>query len=457
MDPVVSAVAGAEDRPSSVALGSRAAGVRRVGPAAFVFLGMAALLAAGLVLAVDAASGPSLLVPGGHRAYPGWLAGPFGGLGLGHRLDAQGIRGLLLVMLAGWLIALVGARALPRRSVIAAVLAAHLVFLLAPPLLSADVFGYIGFARIGAVHHLDPYVYGTGWAPSDPVHPFLRWHNAHSAYGPLFTVLSYILVPLGVAGAMWTFKAIAFAASLATIAVVWRVQERRGRDPRAAAILVGLNPLLLAYEVAGGHNDALATLLAVSGIALAVAGDERRGMASFVLAGAIKLSGGLAAPFALVASGSRRQALFGAVAAAAIVVVVAVVAFGGGAAGSLSSVVTAGSGAATFSVPEVVAGALGLPAIGATVRLVLLAGVLGCLAIFLQRARRGADWIAGAGWTTLALLCASTWLLPWYATWLTPLAALSSSRRLHLATGAFVTYVLFTHTGLIPGGPTPPR
>ncbi|MCW3038424.1 MAG: hypothetical protein JWM31_329 [Solirubrobacterales bacterium] len=430
-------------------------GVRR--PLTWVLpsLALAGLLAFAAVLAVDAASGPSLLVPGGHRAYPRWLAGPFGALGVGRRLDAHGIDLLLLGMLAGWLVALAGARALPRRTVVVAVLAAHLVFLLAPPLLSADVFGYIGFARIGAVHHLDPYVYGTGWAPSDPVHPFLRWHNAHSAYGPLFTVLSYALVPLGVAGALWAFKAIACAASLATVALVWRLQERRGRDPRAAAILVGLNPLLLAYEVAGGHNDALATLLAVAGIASVLSGREGRGMAGLVLAGAIKLTGALAAPFALVASGNRRQALLGAVAAAGSVVAIAVLAFGRGAPGSFSSVLTAGSGAATFSVPEVVAGALGLPAAGSAVRLALLGGVLVCLAVFLRRARSGADWIAGAGWTTLALLCASTWLLPWYATWLTPLAALSSSRRLRLATVAFVAFVLCTRTGIIPGGPTP--
>ena len=61
------------------------------------------------------------------------------------------------------------------------------------------------------------------------------------------------------------------------------------------------------------------------------------------------------------------------------------------------------------------------------------------LALLLRAAwRRRADvagWVAPAGWATLALLVASAWLVPWYAIWLMPLAALGSgsapARREH--------------------------
>jgi hypothetical protein len=66
------------------------------------------------------------------------------------------------------------------------------------------------------------------------------------------------------------------------------------------------------------------------------------------------------------------------------------------------------------------------------------------IAVALWRAWRGADWITCAGWATLALLLGTAWLLPWYATWLTPLAALSPSRRLRAATLLFVAYVCAT-------------
>ena len=49
----------------------------------------------------------------------------------------------------------------------------------------------------------------------------------------------------------------------------------------------------------------------------------------------------------------------------------------------------------------------------------------------LRRVWRGQmDWIAAAGWATLAMLLASSSLLPWYVAWLLPLAALGRDRRL---------------------------
>jgi hypothetical protein len=66
------------------------------------------------------------------------------------------------------------------------------------------------------------------------------------------------------------------------------------------------------------------------------------------------------------------------------------------------------------------------------------------MAVALWRAWRGADWITCAGWATLALLLGTAWLLPWYVTWLTPLAALGTSRRLRIATVLFIAYVCAT-------------
>jgi hypothetical protein len=189
--------------------------------------GGAVLLTASLVLVLDAASAPSFLVPGGVRSFPHWLAGPF--TGLGERTTWAGFGSLLVVLFAAWLAVLAGVRSLSPRIVVGAIVAMHVVFLLAPPLLSADIFGYIGLGRLPAVHHLDPYVFGTAAAPTDPIRTYLRWHDAKSAYGPLFTVLSELLVPLGIAGAVWAFKGIAFAASLATVALVWRLAARPGR------------------------------------------------------------------------------------------------------------------------------------------------------------------------------------------------------------------------------------
>jgi hypothetical protein len=93
------------------------------------------------------------------------------------------------------------------------------------------------------------------------------------------------------------------------------------------------------------------------------------------------------------------------------------------------------------SVPKTVSQTFGLGSNPAGVRL-FAAGAFGvALVALLARAYRGADWVTTAGWATLALLLATTWLLPWYVVWLLPLAALSKSLPLRLATlglGAFV-------------------
>ena len=410
--------------------------------------GLLVLLTASVVLAIDAAAAPSFLVPGGRHAFPGWLSGPLSGLG--ERTTWNTLGTLLIAMIAGWALVLAGARALPARALIGAIVAAHVVFLLAPPLLSADVFGYVGFARLGVLHHLNPYAFGTGSAAGDAVHPFLRWHDAMSPYGPLFTLLSYALVPLGVAGALWAFKTIAFAASLATIALVWRLSERLGKDPRSAVVLVGLNPVLLAFEVGGGHNDALVMLGTVAGIGLVLSNRAASGTAATVLAAAAKPSAALVAPFAIIGSSDRRRALAGGAAALAAAGIAAWAGFGTHALGFLHTAPPFSAGVAAHSVPAALARAVGGGSVTLGWRMLGAAIAVAVLCWALWRAAHGADWITCAGWATLAVLVTTTWLLPWYATWLTPLAALGDSRRLKIATVLFVIYAAATRITFIP-------
>jgi hypothetical protein len=405
--------------------------------------GGAILLTASVVLVLDAAAAPSFLVPGGVRDFPHWLAGPF--TGLGERTTWTGFGWLLVTLFGAWLAVLAGVRSLSPRVVVGAIVAAHVLFLLAPPLLSADIFGYVGFARLSEIHHLDPYVFGTASAPTDPIRTYLRWHNEKSAYGPLFTVLADMLVPLGIAGGVWAFKSITFAASLATVAMVWRLAERRGHDPRLAAALVGLNPVVLAFEVGGGHNDALVVAVTVAGIALVETRRAAAGGGAFVLGAAMKVTPALLLPFALIAHPRERRGMAaGALVAGCAAGAIAVAAFGGHAAGVLTNLPGAHGGVAAHSVPNELSVRLtgaGLSHAGRTAATVLSALAI---AFSLWRAWRGADWITCAGWATLALLLGTAWLLPWYVTWLTPLAALGTSRRLRIATVLFLAYVCAT-------------
>src|ERR671934_88789 len=78
------------------------------------------------------------------------------------------------------------------------------------PLFSTDIFNYVAYARMGALCHVNPYLHGAAVIAGDPSVPFTgpTWLHTPTAYGPLFTLISYALVPLGVAGTMWALKAL---------------------------------------------------------------------------------------------------------------------------------------------------------------------------------------------------------------------------------------------------------
>ena len=79
-------------------------------------------------------------------------------------------------------------------------------FALIPPLLSHDVYSYVDYARLGALHGIDPYVHGPAAAPADPAFAARHLAPPPSAYGPLFTLASYPLAWLAPSSAVWVLK-----------------------------------------------------------------------------------------------------------------------------------------------------------------------------------------------------------------------------------------------------------
>jgi hypothetical protein len=405
--------------------------------------GMVVMLAAGCSLVAQAAGGRSLIVPAGRDTFPGWLAGPLAGVATPATFDEAGA--LLCVLVAGYLAALWGAAAVSPRIAIGAIVALHVVFLVGPPLYSADVFGYLGYGRVGVEHGLSPYVDGIAALRADPIDPYVRWHDGVSPYGPLFTLLSYAFVPLGIAGGFWAFKLLCAAASLGVIAIVWRLASARGHDPVAAAIFVGLNPALLVFEVAGAHNDTLIALVMMSGIAAALGGRSATAAGAVTAAMAVKASAGVMLPFVLLGAERRRAAIAGAALATAVAAAIAFVAFGGDAINFLLTIQDQQRTVALFSIPSQASRLVGLDGVTGAVRLVCLTALVVSIGVALVlTARRRLDWVTGAGWATLAGLVTSAWLLPWYITALLPLAAIGMSQALRVATVLLTVYVMAT-------------
>src|SRR4051794_9056654 len=275
---------------------------------AFASLALAGLVASGVLLCLHAAAAPSGLIPASWRGMPAWMSGPLPAVGSG--LTASTFSALFIAMCACYLATL--ATPLDARLTVGAIVVLHAAFLLAPPLLSSDVFGYIDFARLGALHGLDPYTHGSLAAPHDPAFAYFRWRtDMPSPYGPAFTLFSYATAPLGVAGAFWALKAACAAASLGCVALVASCARRLGADPLRAAAFVGLNPLLLVWAIGGAHNDLLATVAVLGGVRLLIGGQERRGGAALALATGLKASAGVVLPYALAGARERSRALAG--------------------------------------------------------------------------------------------------------------------------------------------------
>lgn len=409
-------------------------------------LALAGLLAAAFTLAVGAAGAHRLFfVPSSRHAYPDWLAGPL--LGLGAAIEPR-TGALLLVAMSGcYLATLATARWLSPRPVWTAVVLAHAAMLLAPPLFSADVFGYVGYARLFVDHGVDPYVHGAAAAPLDPVRAFVAWHDVPTPYGPLFTLASMPIAWVSVPAGLWICKLLAAAGSLLCVGLVARIAAARGHDAVPAVAFLGLNPLLLAYEVGGGHNDVLPVALTLLAVLLVAEQRSAPAGASAGLALAAKASAGLALPFALLGARSRRGALVGAAGAIAAVLAAALVAFGPDIVHVERQLHQQQTLVAHNSFPSRLASLFGHDRPTEAMRAVLSGGSAIALALLLWAVwRRRLDWVAGLGWATLALLTASSWLLPWYLVWLLPLAAVARSRALTAATLAACAWAIAFET-----------
>ncbi len=344
---------------------------------------------------------------------------------------------------------------LGRRVVWGAIVLALLVFACLPPLLSHDVYSYVDYARLDALHHLDPYLHAPDAVPSDPAFSHVTWTESASAYGPLFTLATYPLAWLPVGVAVCVLKALCAGAVLLTAWIVSRLAAQRGVDPTRAAAFVALNPLVLVHVVGGPHNDALAILLITLGVGGLLTARELSGGAALVAAIAIKASAAVTLPFAFLATASRPtglkvafregnrpvgRLLAGGALAVLVVGGVAYLAFGWN---WLHAFTLAGENqdrTSYMSIPITAARLTGLDPDATRLAAGILYATL--VAYLLVWTYRGGDWLRATAWATTGLLLATAWLLPWYILWPLPAAALSRDRLLQVLILGLTAYQL---------------
>ena len=171
---------------------------------------------------------------------------------------------------------------------------------LAPPLFSRDVYSYFAQGRVVASGQ-DPYETGVavvdGWF-EDGVDPM--WAETPTPYGPL-----WLLFARGVANfapeqpalAALIFRLSALAGLALLVIYLPRLATAHGINAAPALWLGVLNPLVVMHVVSGAHNDALMIGLIVMGFALASERHPAIGVIAIALAAAVKPIALLALPF----------------------------------------------------------------------------------------------------------------------------------------------------------------
>lgn len=413
---------------------------------------LAGLIAASLWLAAAPAIAGSKIVLATAGGSPEWLLGPLRSFGLDAM--ASGAAGwsyyrALIAAVGLWAVLVWLAPQLSRRTIWSAVIGLHAIFLLAPPLLSQDVFSYIAYARLGVEHGMNPYSHRPFDIPHDPVFPYAGSKDAVDVYGPFFTLLTYPLAWLSVPAAFWALKSMAAAASLGLVKVVDSLAERVGTDRPRAIVVLGLCPATLVHVVAGAHNEALTMLLVFAGIAVALRGRQYAGGLVATLGAGVKASALVPLPFMLAAAREKSKMFAGMVTAALIAPLLALAVFGTDALNGLNLLSSNQNRTSRYSLPQVTVDGLGRvfdfdhAAAIDVVRTIYLLLLAGAVAWLLWRSwKQPETWIANAGWATFGVLVATAWLVPWYMLWLLPFTALARNRALTIATIIFAGYTM---------------
>jgi hypothetical protein len=406
------------------------------------------LLAATAEIVIDGSLGHSALIPKSPQL-AGWLNG------IGERLGYRVFLIALIVLVGAYVGMLLLARRISTRWAIALTVALQLIVFAGPILISTDVFSYIAYARMGVVHGINPYLHGPISILGDPVYHYVGtdWTKVATAYGPLYTLLSYPLAPLGVSGALWGMKLEALLAGAGTLALTWRCACLRGFDPRFALIAVGVNPLWVIYTLGGAHNDLILTLFMVGAVALTLSAEtatpsearsrERFAGAAVVGGALVKATGFVLLPF-IVLSRRRVAPIVGAAITAVLGALVAYAVFGIHGVDIVSALNRDSAFVSTDAFPTEIAHLFGKPGVFPLDHDLLKVALLLIVLHLLWRTWRGYDWVSASGWALLAICALSTWLLAWYTLWSLPLAVVGRDRRLLWATlavqGLFVIH-----------------
>ena len=170
-----------------------------------------------------------------------------------------------------------------------------LTLVLLPTLPSDDLFSYILYGRIGAIHHANPLIVTPSSFPNDPFLRLVFWQGTRSVYGPAWLQLSQGLTLLAdalggsLAGYVLLYKALGLVAHLVNALLIWLIVGRLAPHRQLVATLVyAWNPLCLLEFCGSAHNDAVMLTFLLLGVYCLLRGWEVAALISFGLSISVK-------------------------------------------------------------------------------------------------------------------------------------------------------------------------
>ncbi|MFZ2199887.1 MAG: hypothetical protein WAV40_03810 [Microgenomates group bacterium] len=165
------------------------------------------------------------------------------------------------------------------------VITLSVIFALAYPMLSSDVFKYLFSAKEILVYHANPYTVTPDTFAGDTWIRFMRWVHTTSPYGPVFTLLTipYYILGLGkFVPTLYLFKLDQVAWYLLSI---WLIGKIKGVK---AQVYFAFNPLILMEWLVNAHNDAIMITLLLASIYLSTIKEKAWSFVTLLLSVGIK-------------------------------------------------------------------------------------------------------------------------------------------------------------------------
>lgn len=341
----------------------------------------------------------------------------------------------------------------------------QLTLMFTPATLTTDIYNYAIYGEMPVIYGANPFTHTPGEFPQSALHYLIPvyWHDAPSAYGPSWVVLSTVVASLLhsnlLIDELLVYRFIANASHLANTALIWAIAERlRVRSGPAAAVAYGWNPAALVEFAFNGHNDVLMLTPMLGAVLLTMSGRTRWAAVALGTSVAQKYTSVLVVPLFLVwaawIKGPRASARFLPDVLASRQLMVLVVLHGGIALAAFAAFYAPflDGGWDTFrqvaywitgpriqnywpepflmAVTAWISGPAQLewnsvwePVLAVYKNLARL-GLIGAVVWEIWRARRPEDVLAGGTrlWL-LFLLLLNTWIMPWYYLWPLALAA----------------------------------